>query len=111
TAPRGRLSITPRQRRPSACEAVTCYTQPGPDAFDIEGSFTLGPGPEHRTAWRKESNRLTHPHWWDFRGPAQHWQRTYVRMQAEQERAIERATEDAAAAGAYPDLDRSRPTA
>ena len=106
-APRDHLYITPRKRRLSEYEAVTCYTQPGPDAFDIEGWFTLGPGPEHRTAWRKESTRLTHPHWWDFRDPAQHWQRTYVRMQAEQERAIERATEDAAAAGAYADLDRS----
>jgi Methane/Phenol/Toluene Hydroxylase len=104
-APRDHLYITPRRRRLSEYEAVTCYTQPGPDAFDIEGWFTLGPGPEHRTAWRKESTRLTHPHWWDFRDPAQHWQRTYVRMQAEQERAIERATEDAASAGAFADVD------
>jgi hypothetical protein len=105
-APRDHYYITPRRRRLSEYEAVTCYTQPGPDAFDIEGWFTLGPGPEHRTAWRKESTRLVHPHWWDFRDPAQHWQRTYVRMQAEQERAIERATEDAASGGAYADLDR-----
>ena len=105
-APRDHLYIPPRKRRLSEYEAVTCYTQPGPDAFDIEGWFTLGPGPEHRTAWRKESTRLTHHHWWDFRDPAQQWQRTYVRMQAEQERAIERATEDAAEAGAYADLDR-----
>ena len=104
-APRDHLYITPRRRRLSEYEAVTCYTQPGPDAFDIEGWFTLGPGPEHRTAWRKESTKLVHPHWWDFRDPAQQWQRTYVRMQAEQERAIERATEDAASAGAYADVD------
>jgi hypothetical protein len=97
--------ITPRRRRLSEYEAVTCYTQPGPDAFDIEGWFTLGPGPEHRTAWRKESTRLVHPHWWDFRDPSQQWQRTYVRMQAEQERSIERATEDAASAGAFADAD------
>jgi len=104
-APRDHLYITPRRRRLSEYEAVTCYTQPGPDAFDIEGWFTLGPGPEHRTAWRKESTRLVHPHWWDFRDPAQQWQRTYVRMQAEQERSIERATEDAASAGAFADVD------
>jgi methane monooxygenase component A beta chain/propane monooxygenase small subunit len=105
--PRDHAYIPPRKRRLSEYEAVTCYTQPGPDAFDIEGWFTLGPGPEHRTAWRKESTRLVHPHWWDFRDPSQQWQRTYVRMQAEQERAIERATEDAASAGAFADMDRA----
>jgi methane monooxygenase component A beta chain/propane monooxygenase small subunit len=103
--PRDHLYITPRKRRLSEYEAVTCYTQPGPEAFDVEGWFTLGPGPEHRTAWRKESTKLTHPHWWDFRDPAQQWQRTYVRMQAEQERAIERATEDAASGHAFADMD------
>jgi len=103
--PRDHLYIPPKRRRLSEYEAVTCYTQPGPDAFDVEGWFTLGPGPEHRTAWRKESTLLQHPHWWDFRDPAQQWQRTYVRMQAEQERSIERATEDAASAGAFADID------
>jgi len=104
-APRDHVYIKPRKRRLSEYEAVTCYTQPSPEAFDIEGWFTLGPGPEHRTAWRKESTRLVHPHWWDFRDPAQQWQRTYVRMQAEQERSIERVTEDAASAGAFADMD------
>jgi Methane/Phenol/Alkene Hydroxylase len=104
-APRDHAYIRPRGRRLSEYEAVTCYTQPGPDAFDIEGWFTLGPGPEHRPAWRAESTRLRHPHWWDFRDPAQQWQRTYVRMQAEQERSIERVTEDAARAGAFADMD------
>jgi Methane/Phenol/Toluene Hydroxylase len=105
-APRDHLYITPRRRRLSEYEAVTCYTQPGPEAFDIEGWFTLGAGPEYRTAWRKESTRLVHPHWWDFRDPAQQWQRTYVRMQAEQERSIERVTEDAARGAAFADVDR-----
>lgn len=104
-APRDHLYITPKRRRLSEYEAVTCYTQPSPEAFDIEGWFTLGPGPEHRTAWRKESTLLAHPHWWDFRDPAQQWQRTYVRMQAEQERSIERVSEDAASAGAFADID------
>jgi Methane/Phenol/Alkene Hydroxylase len=103
--PRDHAYIRPRRRRLSEYEAVTCYTQPGPDAFDIEGWFTLGPGPEHRPAWRKESTRLVHPHWWDYRDPNQHWQRTYVRMQAEQERSIQRITEDAASAGAFADMD------
>src|SRR4029077_19329962 len=99
--------IKPRNRRLSEYEAVTCYAQRSPDAFDIAGWSTLGPGPEHRPAFRPESTRLAHPDWYDFRDPAQQWQRTYVRMQAEQERAIERVTEDAGANGSLSRMDRA----
>ena len=34
-APRDHVYIRPRGRRLSEYEAVTCYTQPGPDAFDL----------------------------------------------------------------------------
>jgi Methane/Phenol/Toluene Hydroxylase len=99
------LYIRPRRRRLSEYEAVTCYAQRSPEAFDIEGWFTLGPGPEHRPAFRAESTRLVHPHWYDFRDPAEQWQRTYVRMQAEQERAIQRVTEDAARDGGLAEMN------
>lgn len=95
--------IKPRKRRVSEYEAVTCYMQPDPEVFDKEGWYLRTA--EGRTAWRKESTALRHPHWFDFRDPAAHWQRTYVRMQAEQERAIERAVEDAARDGAFRDFD------
>ena len=94
--------IKPRKRRVSEYEAVTCYTQPDPDVFDKQGWYLRTA--EGRTAWRKESTALRHPHWFDFRDPASHWQRSYVRMQAEQERAIDRAVEDAARAGAFRDF-------
>jgi methane monooxygenase component A beta chain/propane monooxygenase small subunit len=102
-APRDFTYITPRGRRVSEYEAVTCYTQPDPSAFDKEGWFLLTP--EGRPAWLSESTKLRHPHWFDFRDPSAQWQRTYVRMQAEQERSIHRITEDAAAARAFDDLD------
>jgi methane monooxygenase component A beta chain/propane monooxygenase small subunit len=101
--PRDFTYITPRARRLSEYEAVTCYTQPDPDAFDRQGWYLRTP--EGRTAWRRESTKLVHPHWFDFRDPASLWQRTYVRMQGEQERAIDRATEDAASSGALCDMD------
>jgi hypothetical protein len=103
--PRDFTYIKPRRRRLSEYEAVTCYTQPDPSAFDREGWFLRTP--EGKTAWRRESTRLVHPHWFDFRDPAAIWQRTYVRMQAEQERAIERATADAVESGAIGDVDPS----
>lgn len=102
-APRDFTYITPRGRRVSEYEAVTCYTQPDPSAFDKEGWFLRTP--EGRPAWITESTKLRHPHWFDFRDPGSHWQRTYVRMQAEQERSITRITEDAAEDGAFDDLD------
>ena len=102
-APRDFTYIKPRKRRVSEYEAVTCYTQPDPEVFDKQGWYLRTA--EGRTAWRKESTALRHPHWFDFRDPAAQWQRTYVRMQAEQERAIERAIEDAARDGAFRDFD------
>jgi hypothetical protein len=102
--PRDFTYIKPRKRRLSEYEAVTCFTQPDPEAFDKQGWYLRTA--EGRTAWRRESTRLRHPSWFDFRDPASHWQRTYVRMQAEQERAIERAVEDAGHAKASADVDR-----
>jgi Methane/Phenol/Alkene Hydroxylase len=102
-APRDFTYITPRGRRVSEYEAVTCYTQPDPEAFDMQGWYLRSP--EGRTAWQRESTKLVHPHWFDFRDPASQWQRTYVRMQAEQERGIDRATEDAASSGALRAID------
>ena len=101
--PRDFTYIRPRKRRLSEYEAVTCYVQPDPDVFDKEGWFVRTA--EGRPAWRRESTRLVHPHWFDFRDPASQWQRTYVRMQAEQERAIERDAEDAKRDGAFAELD------
>lgn len=102
-APRDFTYITPRARRISEYEAVTCYTQPDPEVFDMQGWYLRSP--EGRTAWQRESTKLVHPHWFDFRDPASQWQRTYVRMQAEQERGIDRATEDAAHSGALRAID------
>ena len=101
--PRDFTYIKPRKRRLSEYEAVTCYTQPDPEVFDKQGWYLRTA--EGRTAWRKESTALRHPHWFDFRDPASLWQRPYVRMQAEQERGIERAVEDAARDGAFRDFD------
>ena len=102
-APRDFTYIKPRNRRLSEYEAVTCYTQPDPEGFDKEGWFLRTT--EGRTAWMRDSTKLTHPHWFAFRDPASQWQRTYVRMQAEQERSIERVCEDAAASGSFNGFD------
>jgi hypothetical protein len=103
-APRDFTYITPRRRRVSEYEAVNLYAQPS-----IDGGWDIDPGmlrsPEGRPAWRVESTRLRHPDWFDFRDPSQLWQRTFTKLQAEQERSIERATEDATAEGTFEDFD------
>jgi methane monooxygenase component A beta chain/propane monooxygenase small subunit len=55
--------------------------------------------------WREESTKLRHPHWFDFRDPGKLWQRTHTRAQAEQERGIERVTEEAIARRSFADVD------
>lgn len=101
--PRDFNYIKPRKRRLSEYEAVSCYTQPDPDVFDRQGWYLLTD--EGRAAWRSESTRLQHPHWFAFRDPSGLWQRYYVKLQAEQERSIERLVEDAGAGGTLNEFD------
>ncbi len=96
--------IKPAKRRLTEYEAVTIRQQWETGGFDKGGHF-ITPA-DGRAPWRAESTELAHPDWFAFRDPAQLWQRPYVRMQAEQERAIERLTEDSAAAGALNEIDR-----
>jgi methane monooxygenase component A beta chain/propane monooxygenase small subunit len=95
--------VPSRRRRLSEYEAVTCFTQPDIEAYDRQGWLLRDA--TGRPPWVRESTALVHPDWFAFRDPAAHWQRTYVRMQAEQERAIERAAEDAALEGVFGEFD------
>jgi hypothetical protein len=95
--------VPSRRRRLSEYEAVTCFTQPDIEAYDQQGWLLRDV--TGRPAWVRESTALVHPNWFSFRDPGSHWQRTYVRMQAEQERAIARSAEDAAADGVFDEFD------
>jgi methane monooxygenase component A beta chain/propane monooxygenase small subunit len=95
--------INPARRRVSEYEAVNLHCQP-----DARGGWDVDPGmviENGRIAWELGSTKLDHPDWYAFRDPAQLWQRSYVKQQAEQERAIERTCEDAIADGSLSDLD------
>jgi Methane/Phenol/Toluene Hydroxylase len=96
--------ITPSKRRLTEYEAVTLRQQWETGGFDKGGHF-LVPA-DGRAPWRAESTALKHPDWFAFRDPAQLWQRPYVRLQGEQERSIERMTEDAIEAGTFKEMDR-----
>jgi methane monooxygenase component A beta chain/propane monooxygenase small subunit len=101
--PRDFTYINSARRRVSEYEAVNLHCQP-----DARGGWDVDPGllvENGRIAWEVGSTKLDHPDWYAFRDPAQLWQRTYVKQQAEQERAIERTCEDAIASGQLADLD------
>lgn len=101
-APRDFTYIKPRKARLSEYEAVNCFAQPDPDVLGPEGWFLRTA--EGRPLWRRDSTQLMHPRWFDFRDPAGLWQRTYVRMQAEQERAVELAVESSVNAGVFAEV-------
>lgn len=103
-APRDFSYIKPSKRRLSEYEAVSLYVQVDPDAPYTQQYMRTEEG---RKAWSVDSTRLKHPHWYDFRDPGRYWQRSYVRMQAEQEQAIARLVEDAKAAAAFDGMDRA----
>lgn len=96
--------INSRKRKPSEYEAVNLHVQPA-----IEGGWDIGNSylrtPEGRQSWELTSTKLRHPDWHDFRDPAALWQRPYMRMQAEQERAIARLTEDVALGDVAGEID------
>lgn len=96
--PRDFAYITPKRRRVSEYEAVTLYVQP----LEAES-----PTPRAlRSTWPEEATRLRSGDWFAFRDPAEMWSRNYVARQAEQERALERVSHLARAAGLY---DRMEP--
>lgn len=91
--PRDFTYINSRKRKPSEYEAVNLHVQPKlGNWWDPCNSYLRTP--EGRPAFIEESTALRHPDWHYFRDPSSLWQRPYMRMQAEQERAIGRLTED-----------------
>ena len=102
--------IQPAARRLTEYEALTVHQQPDPLGYDLAGGGRHGAEAfllrsDGSMPWKVDSTRLRHPDWYRYRDPAQHWQRTYVRHQEQQESAIERATEDAGYNGTLAALD------
>lgn len=103
--PRDFIYITPQRRRLSEYEAVNLHVQPSTEAGGWDQEHGYLRTPEGRYAWTPDSTALRHHNWYAFRDPASLWQRTYVRMQAEQERAIARLSEDVVENGSVARID------
>lgn len=93
--------FTPARRRASVYEDVTIDTQPGrhvvrgwPMWFD-----------DGRSTWDERSTRLRSTDWYDFRDPAQLWERPFYQMGAGLEREIEHAVRSSARDRLFDDFD------
>jgi hypothetical protein len=81
--PREFLYVKPMGRRISEYEALNLYVLPLETSMDNPVAKSTG--------WPADTTALRSENFYAFRDPAQRWQRTHVKRQAEQERAIERA--------------------
>lgn len=102
--------IKPQARRLTEYEALTVHQQPDALGFDLLKANFSEPEwyllrVDGRTLWDADSTRLKCDDWFAYRDPAQHWQRTYVRQQEQQETSVARVTEDAGLDGALAALD------
>lgn len=85
--------IRPMGRRLTEYEAVVCETQPDLRHFEVSEWSSISAGGQ--PVFDPDSTLARHPDWFDFRDPSQLWQRTYVRDQAVQERALQALFEHA----------------
>ncbi len=98
--------IQPRQgRRATEYEELTLYIQQDPKQFAWGGWPILTP--EGRPTWSEDTAAVRSSDWWAFRDPNKTWQRPYVKLQAEQGRALERTLETAKARGLFTAFDRT----
>ncbi len=92
--------ITPKGRRLTEYEAVTCYTQPQVHGGGLQSAGEYLLRPDGRQIFDEGSTLLRCADWFAYRDPNQMWQRPYYAVQAQAEQSIDRLTEVAAATGA-----------
>jgi Methane/Phenol/Toluene Hydroxylase len=97
--------ITPKGRRLTEYEAVTCYTQPqvGGGGLQVMGDFKLRP--DGRPLFDLAGTALRCDDWFAYRDPNQMWQKPYYALQAGAEKAIDRATDVVISTGAALAMD------
>lgn len=97
--------VTPKGRRLTEYEAVTCYTQPqvGGGGLQAFGDFKLRP--DGRPIFDLEGTALRCDDWFAYRDPNQMWQKPYYALQAGAEKAIDRTTDVVISTGAAAAMD------
>ncbi|MFR9802049.1 hypothetical protein ACL02T_07065 [Pseudonocardia sp. RS010] len=100
--PRDLTYIRPQKRRLSEYEAVICNAQPDMGQFDTGGWYLLRP--DGLGCQDARTTAMVHPNWFEYRDPSALWQRPYIKLQAQQERSIQRAIDSAKLNGAFQDV-------
>lgn len=101
-SPRDLTYIRPQKRRLSEYEAVICNAQPDLGQFDTGGWYLLRP--DGLGCQDARTTAMVHPNWFEYRDPSALWQRPYIKLQAQQERSIQRAIDSAKLNGAFQDI-------
>ena len=101
-SPRELTYVRPEKRRLSEYEAVICNTQPDLGQFDTGGWSLLRP--DGLGCQDARTTAMVHPNWFSYRDPSGLWQRPYIKLQAQQERSIQRAIDSAKLNGAFGDI-------
>ena len=99
--------ITPKGRRLTEYEAVTCYTEPQSCGGGLQGPGEFYLRPDGRAVFDVDSTAMRSDDWFAFRDPNQLWQRPYYSMQSQAEKSIEAATQTAVGAGLLTSVDRA----
>ena len=102
-SPRELTYIQPAGRRLSDYEAAICHVQPDVNHYDFGGWLLAAP--DGKSLFEASSTRLRHPDWFQYRDPSSLWQRTYMRQQAVEERAVAALLDSARGNGYLADLD------
>ncbi len=97
--------FTPKGKRATHYEDVTCDVQPDPERYLIQNwiiSFPNGDG-----AYVKGSTRALSSNWHAFRAPDQEWERTHYQRQSKIETMVQSVIQNARRSGAPLALDRA----
>jgi methane monooxygenase component A beta chain len=99
--------VTPRWKRLSEYEILTCYTQPNPDW--IAGGLDWGDWTQKfhggRPSWGSELTELRSTDWHQHRDPARRWHAPYVKAKAEEWGYTNRFLEGYSAEGSIRTMD------
>lgn len=94
----------PAKRRATQYEDVTVDTQPSIHRHISSGSWALN-FEDGRGTWSDDSTKLKSTDWYEFRDPAQLWERTYYQQGARLEAGIDAAVKAAAVDGLFEEVD------
>lgn len=98
--------FTPRGKRATHYEDVTCDVQPDPERYLIQNWIIEFEGGKGGGAYRKDNTAALSSNWHAFRAPDQEWERTHYQRQSKIETMVQNVITNARKAGAHKVFDK-----